>query len=39
MTYQLGASLTINRHWDVLVEAGTNFDDANMLVLSASYRF
>ena len=39
MTYQLGASLTIDRHWDVLVEAGTNFDDANMLVLSASYRF
>mgnify|MGYP001819310854 CR=1 FL=1 len=39
VTYQLGVSLTIDRHWDVLVEAGTNFDDANMLVLSASYRF
>jgi len=39
LTWQLGASLTIARHWDLLVEAGTNFDDANMLVLSASYRF
>lgn len=39
VTYQLGFSLTVDRHWDVLVEAGTNFDDANMLVLSASYRF
>jgi hypothetical protein len=39
LTWQLGASLTIDRHWDLLVEAGTNFDDANLLVLSASYRF
>jgi hypothetical protein len=39
LTWQLGASLTIARHWDLLVEAGTNFDDANLLVLSASYRF
>jgi hypothetical protein len=39
LTWQFGASLTIARHWDLLVEAGTNFDDANLLVLSASYRF
>jgi hypothetical protein len=39
LTYQLGASVTIARHWDLLIEAGTNFDDAKMLVLSASYRF
>ena len=39
LTWQLGASLTIDRHWDLLIEAGTNFDDANLLVLSASYRF
>jgi hypothetical protein len=39
LTYQLGASVTIDRHWDLLIEAGTNFDDANMLVLSGSYRF
>lgn len=39
VTYQVGASLTIDHHWDILLEAGTNFDDANMLVVSASYRF
>ncbi len=39
LTYQLGASLTIDRHWDLLFEAGTNFDDATIFVLSASYRF
>ena len=39
LTYQLGASLTIDRHWDLLFEAGTNFDDATLFVLSASYRF
>jgi hypothetical protein len=39
LTYQLGASVTLNRHWDLLVEAGSNFDDAHMLVMSASYRF
>jgi len=39
LTYQVGASLTIDRHWDLLFEAGTNFDDATLFVLSASYRF
>jgi len=39
LTYQLGASLTVNRHWDLMVETGSNLDDAHMLVLSASYRF
>ena len=39
VTYQVGASLSIDRHWDVLIEMGTNFDDANLLVVSASYRF
>lgn len=39
LTYQVGASMTLNKHWDVLFEAGTNFDDATMLVLSGSYRF
>lgn len=39
VTYQVGASLTIDRHWDLMIEAGTNFDDARMLVFSASYRF
>jgi len=39
LTYQVGASVTIARHWDLLIEAGTNFDDASLLVMSASYRF
>jgi hypothetical protein len=39
LTYQLGANVNINRHWDLMVEAGSNFDDAHMLVMSASYRF
>jgi hypothetical protein len=39
LTWQLGASLTIDRHWDLLLEAGSNFRDAHMLVLSGSYRF
>ena len=39
LTCQLGASLTVARHWDLLFEAGTNFDDARVFVLSASYRF
>ena len=38
-TYQVGASLTVDRHWDMLLEAGSNFDDANLVVLSMSYRF
>jgi hypothetical protein len=39
LTYQLGANMTINRHWDLMLEVGSNFDDAHMLVLSAGYRF
>jgi hypothetical protein len=39
MTLQLGASLSIDKNWNFLVEAGHNFDDAFLLVLSAAYRF
>ena len=39
VTYQIGGSLSLNRRWDLLVEAGSNFDDARLLVLSASFRF
>jgi hypothetical protein len=39
LTYQVGASVTIAGHWGLLIEAGTNFDDARPLLLSASYRF
>ena len=38
-TIQFGASVTIKKHWDVLLELGTNFDDAFVAVLSGAYRF
>ena len=38
-TLELGGSLSINRRWDVLVEVGSNFDDAFLTVVSGSYRF
>jgi hypothetical protein len=37
--YPVGASVTVARHWGLLLEAGANFDDARLFVLSASYRF
>jgi hypothetical protein len=39
VTYELGGSLSLNRRWDLLVEAGSHFDDARLLVLSASICF
>ena len=38
-TLELGGSLRINRRWDLLVEVGSNFDDAFLTVVSGSYRF
>jgi hypothetical protein len=38
-TLELGASLSLDRRWDLLVEIGSNFDDAFLTVLSGSYRF
>jgi hypothetical protein len=38
-TLELGGSLSINRRWDLLVEVGSNFDDAFLTVVSGSYRF
>jgi hypothetical protein len=38
-TLELGGSLSINRRWEVLVEVGSNFDDAFLTVVSGSYRF
>ena len=38
-TLQRGGSLSINRRWEVLVEVGSNFDDAFLTVVSGSYRF
>jgi hypothetical protein len=39
MTLEIGGSLSLNRRWDLLVEVGSNFDDAFLTVLSGSYRF
>ena len=38
-TIQFGASVTIGKQWDILLELGTNFDDAFVAVVSGSYRF
>ena len=38
-TYQVGANLGIDRTWDVMVELGTNFNDATMAIVSVGYRF
>ena len=38
-TLQFGANVTINRHWDLMAEVGTNFDDALIVVVSGAYRF
>jgi hypothetical protein len=39
LTYQFGGRLSLDRRWDAMVEVGSNFDDARMLVLSATVRF
>jgi len=38
-TIEVGGSLSFNRRWDILLELGTNFDDAFLAVTSVSYRF
>jgi len=38
-TLELGGSLSLNRRWEILVEMGSNFDDAFLTVVSGSYRF
>ncbi len=38
LTYELGASTSIGRHWETMLEVGSNFDDAFLLVFSAAYR-
>ena len=38
-TLELGGSLSLNRRWEILVEVGSNFDDAFLTVVSGSYRF
>jgi hypothetical protein len=38
-TYQCGFSLGFGKSFEFMTELGSNFDDASMLVLNASYRF
>lgn len=35
----VGGSISFNRHWDLMTELGSNFEDAIVVVLSAAYRF
>ena len=39
LTYQAGGSIGIGKRWEVMVEVGSNFDDAFLGILSASFRF
>ncbi|MDB4584046.1 hypothetical protein N9164_12900 [Draconibacterium sp.] len=39
LTLQLGTSIGIGKHFEILTELGTNFDDASIGVFSGSYRF
>jgi hypothetical protein len=38
-TLQAGGSIGIGKRWEVMVEVGSNFDDAFMGIFSASFRF
>lgn len=38
-TLQVGGSLTIGKSWVVMLEVGSNFDDAFVGVFSAGFRF
>ena len=39
VTYQLGASVTLNKAWNFMFEAGTNFDDATLFIAGLTFRF
>ena len=39
LTYQIGGSVTFNSRWHLMLEAGSNFDDATIVVASATWRF
>lgn len=38
-TFQFGTSFSIGKHFEILYEVGTNFNDASIGVLSGTYRF
>jgi hypothetical protein len=38
-TLEVGGALSIDRRWELLLEVGSNFDDAFVTVASAGYRF
>ena len=39
ISVQFGGRLSLHRRVDLMVEVGSNFDDARMLVLSGTVRF
>jgi len=39
LTLQLGTSINLGKHFEILAEMGTNFSDASIGVLSGTYRF
>lgn len=39
LTLQLGTSIGLGKHFEILAEMGTNFSDASIGVLSGTYRF
>jgi hypothetical protein len=39
LTIQLGTSISLGKHFEILAEMGTNFSDASLGVLTTTYRF
>lgn len=39
VTFQVGGSLSFERRWDLLIELGSNFDDAALGIVSLTYRW
>ncbi len=39
MTLQVGGSMGLSKRWELMVEVGSNFDDAFLAIFSASFRF
>lgn len=39
LTIQLGTSISLGKHFEILAEIGSNFSDAGLGVLSGTYRF
>jgi hypothetical protein len=39
MTLEAGGSIGISKRWEIMIEVGSNFDDASLGVFALSYRF